>query len=153
MLKSKWSTYLSILSGILLTLNIAACSVKDESSSITTSSNKKASVTTLEILYMNHGPVQPILSDLELLLKPYKKDVLIGMYDYEKDLDFKNKKGINSHVPIVIWVNNQNIININGKEVKFIGFPKDKGPGFAQGKWTYDELRFALDKAIEESKK
>ena len=54
------------------------------------------------------------------------------------------KKGINQHVPLVIWIDDQ-VVPVDGKEIIFAGFPTGSGPAFFQGKWTMDDLKAALD--------
>jgi hypothetical protein len=39
-------------------------------------------------------------------------------------------------------------LQVNGKEVKFVGFPTGAGPAAFQGKWTMDDLRQALNQII-----
>jgi hypothetical protein len=48
----------------------------------------------------------------------------------------------------MIWIAGKNAVAINGKEIKFGGFPAGSGPAFFQGKWTMKDLRKALDQAI-----
>ncbi len=55
------------------------------------------------------------------------------------------KKGVTQHVPLVIWIDDKFAISVNGKEVKFVGFPTGSGPTFFQGKWTMEDLRQALN--------
>lgn len=104
----------------------------------------------VEILYMNHGPVQPVLRELRSQLIQFENKTIIEWYDFEKDLNFKQKKGIDYHTPLVIWINNSNIIDVNGKQVKFNGFPKDQGPPFARGDWQINDLIIGIKKSIQE---
>jgi hypothetical protein len=55
------------------------------------------------------------------------------------------KKGITQHLPLVIWLDGKSAVPVNGKEIKFIGFPTGSGPAAFQGKWTMEDLRKALD--------
>jgi hypothetical protein len=55
------------------------------------------------------------------------------------------KKGVTQHIPLVIWLDGKVAVPVNGKEVKFIGFPTGSGPVPFQGKWTMEDLRSALD--------
>jgi hypothetical protein len=55
------------------------------------------------------------------------------------------KKGVTQHVPLVIWMDGKFTIPVNGKEIKFAGFPTGSGPADFQGKWTMDDLRVALN--------
>jgi hypothetical protein len=46
---------------------------------------------------------------------------------------------------LVIWLDAKSTVPVNGKEIKFVGFPTGSGPVFFQGKWTMEDLRKALD--------
>ena len=98
----------------------------------------------IEILYMNHGPVQPVLKKLKAEFKQFETKAEFQWYDFEKDLDFKKKKGIDFHVPIVIWINNKNSVEINGEKILLQGFPKNEGPKFARGVWEVKDLITAI---------
>lgn len=100
----------------------------------------------VEILYMNHGPVQPVLKKMRLEFAQFENKVKFKWYDFEKDIEFKTKKGIDSHIPLVIWINNSNTVELNGVKVKFSGFPKNDGPTFARGKWEIFQLIEAIKK-------
>ena len=51
------------------------------------------------------------------------------------------KKGITQHIPLVIWMDGKFTFPVNGKEIKFVGFPTGSGPAFFQGKWTMEDLQ------------
>jgi len=58
------------------------------------------------------------------------------------------KKGINQHLPLVIWIAGKPNVSVNGKQIQFVGFPTGAGPASFQGKWTLNDLRAALDQAV-----
>ena len=101
----------------------------------------------VEILYMNHGPLQPILKDLNDLCAMYGKGIIVSRYDFESPEGerFMSRKGIRQHIPLAIWVDGKSTFPLKGKEITFMGFPTGSGPAFFQGKWTIDDLREALD--------
>jgi hypothetical protein len=105
----------------------------------------------VEILYLNHGPLQSTLKDIDNICAQYKDKITVSRYDSESPEGerFKSKKGITQHVPLMIWIAGENAVSINGKEIKFSGFPSGSGPAFFQGKWTMDDLRSALNKATQ----
>ncbi len=102
---------------------------------------------TIEVLYMNHGPLQPSLEQIKKVFSQYESKISVSWYDFEskEGEQFKAKKGITQHVPLIIWLNGKSVFPVNGKEIKFVGFPTGSGPAFFQGKWTMDDLRNALD--------
>ena len=103
----------------------------------------------VEILYMNHGPLQSTLKEIRALFGGYGKAFTVAWYDSEspEGEKFMAKKGVHEHVPLVIWIAGKTTVNVKGKEVQFVGFPTGSGPAFFQGKWTIDDLRGALDLA------
>ncbi|MEN6623922.1 MAG: hypothetical protein ABFD50_20550, partial [Smithella sp.] len=58
---------------------------------------------------------------------------------------FMAKKGIHEHIPLMIWINGKTSYPLNGKEIKFSGFPSGSGPEFFQGKWTMEDLRKVMN--------
>ena len=103
----------------------------------------------VEILYLNHGPLISTLQEIDDICARYKDKIIVSRYDFDspEGEQFKNKKGIKQHVPLMIWIAGKNAVAINGKEIKFAGFPTGSGPAFFQGKWTMKDFRQALDQA------
>jgi hypothetical protein len=102
----------------------------------------------IDILYMNHGPVQPTLKNLRDLFPEYGKKIAVFWHDFESDEgnQFKAKMGIREHIPLVIWVDGESTLQVNAQPVTFSGFPTGSGPAFFQGKWTIADLRKVLDR-------
>ncbi|MEI7670801.1 MAG: hypothetical protein WCK00_01680 [Deltaproteobacteria bacterium] len=103
----------------------------------------------VEVLYMNHGPLLSTIKGIKELCNGYGKAVAVSWYDSgsPEGEKFMDKKGIHQHVPLVIWIAGKTTGNVNGKEIEFIGFPTGSGPPSFQGKWTLDDLHRALDQA------
>ena len=103
----------------------------------------------VEMLYMNHGPLQSTLREVDKIFDQYKDKIIVAKYDFEspEGEKFMQKKGIRQHIPLMIWIGGKNSAVIDGKEIRFAGFPSGTGPDFAQGKWTMKDLRRALDQA------
>jgi hypothetical protein len=101
----------------------------------------------VEVLYMNHGPLQSSLEQIKNVFSQYGNKISISWYDFEtrEGEQFMAKKGVTQHVPLVIWLDGKSTIAVNGKEIKFVGFPTGSGPAAFQGKWTMDDLRQALN--------
>ena len=101
----------------------------------------------VEVLYMNHGPLQDSLEGIKKVFSQYKGKVAVSWYDFEskEGEEFMAKKKMTQHIPLVIWLDGKFALPVNGKEVKFVGFPTGSGPAFFQGKWTMDDLRQALN--------
>ena len=105
----------------------------------------------VEILYMNHGPLFSTLKEIDNICAQYKDKITVSRYDFDSPEGerFMTKKGIRQHIPLMIWIDGKTAIPINGKEIKFSGFPTGSGPAFFQGKWTMDDLRNALNQATQ----
>jgi hypothetical protein len=103
----------------------------------------------VEILYMNHGPLLSTLKGIRELCNGYGKAVAVSWYDFEspEGEKFMAKKGVHQHVPLVIWIDGKETVEVKGKEIQFVGFPTGSGPPSFQGKWTLEDLRGALDQA------
>jgi hypothetical protein len=101
----------------------------------------------VDILYMNHGPMQPTLRELRALFPKYGEQVVVGWYDFESDAGerFKAKMGVSHHTPLTIWVDGQSELKHADKTIKIEGFPTGSGPAFFQGKWKVEDLADILD--------
>jgi hypothetical protein len=101
----------------------------------------------VDVLYMNHGPLMDTLDKMKSVFSSYGDRISVSWYEFysKQGEDFKAKKGINQHVPLVIWIDGKEVVNLGQKQVKFVGFPTGAGPAFFQGKWTIDDLKAALD--------
>jgi hypothetical protein len=101
----------------------------------------------VEVLYMNHGPLLDSLEQIKKVFSQYGNKITVSWHDFEtkEGEQFMAKKGISQHVPLIIWMDGKYAIQVNGKEIKFVGFPTGSGPADFQGKWTMDDLRVALN--------
>lgn len=101
----------------------------------------------VEVLFMSHGPLEETLKQIKGVFSRYGNKLTVSWYDFEskEGEQFMAKKGITQHLPQVIWLDGKFTFPVNGKEIKFVGFPTGSGPAFFQGKWTMDDLRQALN--------
>ena len=101
----------------------------------------------VEVLYMNHGPLQSSIEQIKKVFSQYGNKISVSWYDFEtrEGEQFMAKKGVTQHIPLVIWLDGKFTFPVNGKEIKFIGFPTGSGPAAFQGKWTMEDLRQALN--------
>jgi len=106
-----------------------------------------AKPTRVDVLYMNHGPLMDTIAKMKSVFSSYGGKISVSWYDFEskEGEDFKAKKGIKQHIPLVIWIDGNEVVKLGEKQVKFLGFPTGAGPAFFQGKWTIDDLKAALD--------
>jgi hypothetical protein len=101
----------------------------------------------IEVLYMNHGPLQDSLDGIKKVFSQYKERVSVSWYDFEskEGETFMAKKKITQHIPLMIWMDDQVKFKVEGKDMVFAGFPTGSGPAFFQGKWTMADLQKVLD--------
>ena len=103
----------------------------------------------VEVLYMNHGPLLSTIKGIKELCNGFGKALTVSWYDSDspEGEKFMDKKGVHQHVPLVIWIAGKPTLKVNGKEIQFVGFPTGSGPPSFQGNWTLNNLRAALDQA------
>ncbi len=106
----------------------------------------------VEVLYMNHGPLMDTLEKMKAVFAGFGDKISVSWYDFEskEGEDFKAEKGITRHVPLIIWIDGNEVVTLGQKQMKFVGFPTGAGPAFFRGNWTMDDLKAALDQATAE---
>lgn len=111
------------------------------------SSGKAAAPLHIDVLYMNHGPLQPTLERMRDTFAFYGDKVQVNWYDFESQegAAFMAQKGISNHVPLEIWLDGKDTLTLDGRQVRFSGFPTGAGPGFFQGQWTLEDLGKVID--------
>jgi hypothetical protein len=111
------------------------------------SAHAKAPVN-VEILYMNHGPMEPTLRDLRELFAGFQDKVSAHWYDVDQAAGkaFMEDKKIQGHVPLLILVNGEKQFKSSGREVILQGFPTGAGPfSSVEGNWSVADLRLILN--------
>ena len=108
-----------------------------------------AKPTKIEVLYMNHGPLEETLDKIKGVFSKYGDKLAVSWYDFDskEGEQFMAKKGVRQHLPLVIWIDDSPVVTVGVKKVEFVGFPTGSGPAFFQGKWTMDDLKAALDQS------
>jgi hypothetical protein len=103
----------------------------------------------VEVLYMNHGPLQETLGRIKKIFSDYGEKIEVTWYDFDtkEAEEFMAKKGVRRHIPLVIWIDGKPKSTLGDREVTFAGFPTGSGPASFQGKWTMEDLRMSLDQA------
>ena len=100
----------------------------------------------VDILFMNHGPMQPVIKSLKDILARHAGSASPSWYDFEQPAgqDFMRRKGIKSHIPLLIFIDGSPDAQVQGRKVTFAGFPSGYGPYQFQGKWTLEDLDLLL---------
>ena len=142
---------LAILAVFLLML--AACGSKS-SQTVPQAADVPQGTILVEIVYLNHGPVRTILTEIDALLVDYENKVVVERYDFgtpEGEV-FAEERGLNDHTPIAIYVNDQMEFSLDGRTVEFYSFPQGQGTGVVpDGAWTLDDLQAVLDMTTTET--
>ena len=102
---------------------------------------------TVDILYLNHPPVLPVLDQVASVLEPYGDKVKVTRYDFDtpEGAAFAKKVGITGHDPLAIFVNGSQTFNLDNRVVTFNSFPQGAGTGMVpDGAWTIDDLDAVL---------
>jgi len=112
--------------------------------------NAHAGIVRVDVLYMNHEPMQPTMRELKAVFSKYGEKIAVSWYDADtkEAQQFAAGKGLHEHVPLNIWIDGAQSVKLGRKVVRFAGFPSGSGPGPFQGDWTMQDLKAALDQAI-----
>lgn len=136
-----------LLAGLVLSL--ASCTGKTLSGP-SSSGGAVPGTTAVEIAYLNHPPVLPILTHVEKVLAAYSGKVIFSRYDFDtpEGAVFAKKKNLTGHTPLVIFINGASTVELAGRRVTFESFPKGEGPGMVpDGGWSMADLDAALKAA------
>jgi hypothetical protein len=104
----------------------------------------------VEIGFLNHGPLRPVLRQIDSALAPYSQAIQVIRYDFETSEGevFVRGKGLQGHTPLVIFVNGTQTFSVGGRTVTFESFPKGEGTGMVpDGTWTIADLEAVLKQA------
>ena len=105
-------------------------------SSASTESAYAAKTARVEVLYMNHGPLMETLDRMKDVFSGYGDKIRVSWYDFESREGevFKAEKGINQHVPLVIWIDGNTVVTIGPKRGKIRWFSNRCGSRVLSGK-------------------
>ncbi|MDR2892529.1 MAG: hypothetical protein LBV80_05535 [Deltaproteobacteria bacterium] len=106
---------------------------------------------TMEVLFMNHGPLRSTINNIRTIAAKYEGKVTVEWYDFDskEGVAFMDSKGITEHIPLIIWINGSPTHKIDGTDVTFRGFPSGSGPAMFRGTWDMNMLEKALVNAIQ----
>jgi hypothetical protein len=134
-----------LMTGVILVLT--ACGAGTPEAVVPASSE----TATVDIVYLNHPPVLPVLQDVDAVLKTYGDKVKVTRYDFDTPdgAAFAQKMGIKGHDPIAIFVNGSQSFDLDGHTVIFNSFPQGGGTGMVpDGAWTVADLDTVLKKIL-----
>jgi len=114
----------------------------------------KPGTVVVEVIYLNHPPVRPVLTAVDTLLANYGERVSVARYDLDtpEGADLAKAKGLTEHTPLAIFINGSMDFTVGGRAVQFYSFPQGQGTGMvAEGVWTIEDLQDVLDEATSQS--
>ena len=108
-----------------------------------------AAIPIVEVLYLNHGPMQPVVKQLKDTFSKYDGKIKVSWYDLDTSdgQKFMASLDIREHVPLIIRINGSDTVKLPQGNVRLAGFPVGSGPEPFQGKWTMKNLEAVLDQA------
>jgi len=100
----------------------------------------------VEIIALNHPPMQPILAQVDGYMWQFGNRVHVTRYDFDtpEGAQFAEKKGLSGHIPMVIFINGSQTHTVDGHPVTFEDFPQGQDIGMGAGSWTWADLNAVL---------
>lgn len=131
----KMMTHWWMALGLLLVLGLAAAPAAQARPAVK-----------LDILFMNHGPMQPVIKSIKKILARHASTASAAWYDFEtaSGRDFMRQKGLRGHIPLLIFLNGSPTWQIQGRKITFVGFPNGYGPYQFRGQWSLEDLDLLL---------
>jgi copper chaperone CopZ len=108
---------------------------------------------TVDVIYMNHPPVRPVVTEIDQLLAAYGDRLSVTHYEFNQPNGqaFAKAKGLTGRTPLAIFINGSMESTVGGRPVRYYRFPKGRGLGpMANGDWTLQDLQLALEAATAE---
>jgi len=110
--------------------------------------NAKPGVLVVELIYLNHGPVRNVVTDIDNLLEGYGEQIHITRYSFgsSEGKSFAELRKLDGHIPLAVFINGSMKFKVDNRSVDFISFPQGGGTGFvADGEWSMDDLKQVID--------
>lgn len=111
-------------------------------------------VLSVELIYLNHGPVRKVIADIDNLLEGYGEEIHIIHYTFsspEGKLYAESKK-LDGHIPLAVFIDGSMEFSVDNRSVEFISFPQGQGTGVVpDGGWSIDDLERVIDGILEKS--
>lgn len=135
----------------ILFLILTACQGNSPTGSSTQSGGSTNGVK-VEVVYLNHPPVRPIIDEINKVLASYGDKVNVSRYDFDtpEGEAFAKKMGITGHTPLAIFIEGSETFDLGGRKVKFESFPQGGGTGMVpDGAWSMTDLDSVLKAKVE----
>jgi hypothetical protein len=129
---------------IVLAISLSGCGA-DESTASTPPAGDGS--VTLDVVHLDHPPVRSALTKVDEIVAKYQNDLVVRKVDAETDdgRALAERNGATGHVAILLLLNGKPEAEVDGRTVRFEGFPEGASPiKSAQGSWALDQLDKAL---------
>ena len=116
--------------------------------------NAMPGVPVVELIYLNHGPVRSVVTDIDNLLEGYGEKIYIARYTFgsSEGKSFAEARKLDGHIPMAIFIDGSMKHKVEDRSVEFISFPQGQGTGFVDdGAWSVDDLKLVIDGILEQS--
>jgi hypothetical protein len=141
-----------LLSGLFFNVSLFANGEQEAEESFK-EVNVMPSVPAVEIIYLNHGPVRKVVTDINNLLEGYEEGIQIIHYTFSSPEGklFAGSKKLDGHIPLAVFIDGSIEFTVDDRSVEFISFPQGGGTGFvADGEWNLDDLKKVIDGILEQ---
>jgi len=101
----------------------------------------------VDVVYLDHSPVRSAVAEVDEVLRRYEGDITIRRHaaDSEEGQELAERNGASGHVVLLVLIDGESDIAVDGRMVRFEGFPVGTAPvASAQGEWSVDMLDTAL---------
>ena len=138
-------TNLRLVLVLLTALVLVACGGGEDSGGADHEGEDQALA--LVVVALDHPPVRAVMDDVDRTIAEFGDRVTVRRLDFESDegQEFAEDKGVTGHVPLAIFLDGSPTATVNGRPVRFVGFPRGQAPvPVAEGDWALEDLRGAL---------
>ncbi len=139
---------------LALLMNVSIFSAGEHESENYSNSSVVPGVPYVEIIYLNHGPVRKVITDIDAFLEEYGDRISVSHYTFDSSEgeSFAESKKLKGHIPLAIFVDGSMEFTVDNHSVEFFSFPKGQGTGFVEdGAWSVDDLKKVIDGILEQS--
>ncbi len=149
-MKKEFLIIVMMLFAFCISVSLFAVGRQDNEDSIG-EPNIKPGVLPVEIIYLNHGPVRKVVTDINNLLEGYGEKIQIIHYTFSspEGKSFAELRKLDGHIPLAVFIDGTMDFTVDNRSVEFISFPQGGGTGFvADGEWNIDDLKHVLDRMV-----
>lgn len=142
------------VSSLVLLMNVSIFATGEYESENYSNSSVIPGVLSVKIIYLNHGPVRKVITDIDAFLEGYGDRISISHYTFDSSegKSFAESKKLKGHIPLAIFVDGSMEFTVDNHSVEFLSFPKGQGTGFVEdGAWSVDDLKKVINGILEQS--